>query len=236
VSDYPAKRLSRGAGERVPLLIGNVLDEGTFFTPRNFSSVDIPIWLNANATPSPAGPDTLNASIDGVMSLYPDDPSAGSPYGTGNQTFGAGSGFKREAALFGDLHFHAIRRFWTRTRMNRTSSAPTYAYLFTDPQPNGDPARGVTHTSELPYLFGNLSTSGPPTVANFTRAMMDYWISFTATLNPNDGNGTSRPYWETYEKSQELLELNRNSTGMIPDTYRADAIDYIIGLREVLSW
>jgi hypothetical protein len=35
---------------------------------------------------------------------------------------------------------------------------------------------------------------------------------------------------------QELLELNSNSTGMIPDTYRADAIDYIIGLRDVLSW
>jgi len=28
LSDYPAKRLSRGAGGRVPLLIGTVLDEG----------------------------------------------------------------------------------------------------------------------------------------------------------------------------------------------------------------
>jgi len=35
---------------------------------------------------------------------------------------------------------------------------------------------------------------------------------------------------------QGLLELNSNSMGMIPDTYRADAIDYIIGLRDVLSW
>ena len=30
VSDYPAKRLSRGAGGRVPLLIGTDLDEGLF--------------------------------------------------------------------------------------------------------------------------------------------------------------------------------------------------------------
>jgi carboxylesterase type B len=86
----------------------------------------------------------------------------------------------------GDMHFQAIRRFWTRT-----TSAPTYAYFFTDPQPNSNPALGTFHTAELPYLFGNLSTSGPPKVANFTRAMMDYWISFAVTLNPNDGKGTS---------------------------------------------
>ena len=30
LSDYPAKRLSRGAGGRVPLLIGTNLDEGLF--------------------------------------------------------------------------------------------------------------------------------------------------------------------------------------------------------------
>jgi len=90
--------------------------------------------------------------------------------------------------LVGDMHFQAIRRFWTQTR---TTSAPTYAYLFTDPQPNFDPALGVFHTVELLYLFGSLSTSGPPKVANLARAIMDYWISFAVTLNPNDGNGTS---------------------------------------------
>jgi len=35
---------------------------------------------------------------------------------------------------------------------------------------------------------------------------------------------------------QEVLELNSNSTGMIPDDYRATAIDTIIGFRDVLSW
>ena len=72
---------------------------GTFFVPRNILSEDIPVWLKANATPSSASPDDLQAAIDKIMSLYPDDPSAGSPFGTGNQTFGTGSGFKRAAAL-----------------------------------------------------------------------------------------------------------------------------------------
>jgi carboxylesterase type B len=82
------------------------------------------------------------------------------------------------------MHFQAIRRFWTRT-----TSAPTYAYLFTDHPPGGDPAAGVFHTADLAYLFGPLSTNGPPAVANFTRTMMDYWISFAASQNPNDNNG-----------------------------------------------
>ena len=72
---------------------------GTLLTPRDFPTEDIPIWLNANATPSPFGPDALKSAIDKVMSLYPDDPSAGSPFGTGNETFGTGPGYKREAAI-----------------------------------------------------------------------------------------------------------------------------------------
>ena len=116
LSDYPAKRLLCGAGGRVPLLIGTNLDEGLFarrwraytiayssagtlLIPRDFPTDDISIWLNANATPSPLGADALGAAVNKVMSLYPDDPSAGSPFGTGNETFGAGSGYKREAAI-----------------------------------------------------------------------------------------------------------------------------------------
>src|SRR5712691_9277301 len=72
---------------------------GTLFVPLDFQNQDIPPSLIANATPSPLGADALRAAIDKVISLYPDDPSAGSPFGTGNQTFGTGPGFKRAAAI-----------------------------------------------------------------------------------------------------------------------------------------
>ena len=165
--------------------------------------------MNANATPSPFGPDALKAAIDKVMSLYPDDPSAGSPFGTGNETFGTGPGYKREAAIcmsctscplwlnsvltgyfgsVGDIHFQGQRRFWTQT-----THAPNYAYLFTDPnwQPAIDPALGVFHSSEVYYLFVNLSAIAPPNVSNLSRIMLDYWISFAVSLTPNDGKGTN---------------------------------------------
>ena len=83
------------------MLIGCIAHAGTgtLFTPRGFPTEDISIWLNTNATPSPVGADALKAGMDKVVSLYPNDPSAGSPFGTGNETFGAGSGYKRESAI-----------------------------------------------------------------------------------------------------------------------------------------
>jgi len=35
---------------------------------------------------------------------------------------------------------------------------------------------------------------------------------------------------------QGLLELNSNDIHMIPDQYRATSIQFIIGLRDMLSW
>ena len=125
-----------------------------------------------------------------IKLLAPDLGTRGNPQSVRHRYFGRYEmlSLMGHHEIVGDMHFQAIRRFWTRTR---TTSTPTYVYRFSDPQTNADPALGVFHTAELPYLFGSLSTSGPPKVANFTRAMMDYWISFAVTLNPNDGKGTS---------------------------------------------
>lgn len=79
----------------------------------------------------------------------------------------------------------AQRRFWSQT-----TAAPSFAYIFTDPQPSVDPALGVFHGAEMAYLFKNLTAGGPPKIARLSRAMLDYWISFAVSLTPNDGKGT----------------------------------------------
>ena len=75
------------------------ISTGTLFVPLDIQIEDISISMNANATPSPLGADVLRTAVDKVISLYPDDPSAGSPFGTGNQTFGTSPAFKRAAAI-----------------------------------------------------------------------------------------------------------------------------------------
>ncbi|KAI9466877.1 esterase 1 [Lactarius psammicola] len=234
ISGHPVKRLARGAGKRVPFIAGTVLDEATDFLRRDFQTEDITTWLNANFTPSPVGPGALRAGLDRVLSLYPDDPSAGSPFGTGNQTFGTGPGFKRGNAIIGDIYFQALRRFWSQT--TSAQGTPSYAYIFTDPQPSADPAVGVSHASELPYLFEDMSKIGPPKSARLSRTMLDYWISFAVSLTPNDGKGTQRPHWEMYKKAERVLELTGGGVSLISDNYRAHPMGLMIKIHKMLSW
>ena len=72
---------------------------GTFFVLRDSLNEEISMRKIASFTPSPLGPDSLKAGIDKIVSLNSDDLSAGSPFGTGFQTFGAGLGFKRAATI-----------------------------------------------------------------------------------------------------------------------------------------
>ena len=65
-----------------------------------------------------------------ILTLYPDDPALGSPFGTGNETFGLSSEYKRAAAMLGDLSFQAPRREWTQAAA--TASVTTFGYIFTD--------------------------------------------------------------------------------------------------------
>lgn len=44
---------------------------------------------------------SLALMVGDLLELYPEDPSAGSPFGTGNQTFGLPAGYKRFAAICG---------------------------------------------------------------------------------------------------------------------------------------
>jgi hypothetical protein len=72
---------------------------GTLFVPPPFTMDDISVWLHANFTPSPLGADALNTGVNEIISLYSNDPSASSPYGTGNQTFGTGPGYKKASSI-----------------------------------------------------------------------------------------------------------------------------------------
>ena len=80
------------------------LDEGTLFV--NGTSIntdqDIINWLTARF-PGLYFDITDVHAIRELLKHYPTSPAAGSPYGTGDETFGQGAQYKRFASLFGDL-------------------------------------------------------------------------------------------------------------------------------------
>lgn len=105
----------------------------------------------------------------------------------------------------------------------------TYGYLFSDPQPNNPAYSGVGHGDEVVYVYGAVKALNGTAAAQLLSAqMINYWVSFATSLDPNDGLGTTRPKWSQYTmKNQVLIELNSLNTTLIPDTYRAKQIAYI---------
>jgi len=70
------------------------------FVPQNVSTAEnIFEFITTQYNPSPAGRKALAAATRRILQLYPDDPVQGSPFNTGNETFGLSSQFKRHSAI-----------------------------------------------------------------------------------------------------------------------------------------
>lgn len=82
------------------------LDEGTLFVNGSLMNTehDLINWLGARFPGLDIGITNVPLLRE-LLKHYPVSPAAGSPYGTGNETFGQGAQFKRFASVFGDLLF-----------------------------------------------------------------------------------------------------------------------------------
>ncbi|KAF7348367.1 Carboxylic ester hydrolase [Mycena sanguinolenta] len=231
----PSIVYAEGNFSSIPFISGDVLDEGTIFVPQipgqNYSSAVIKAMITELYSPPLPGvtAQELSDQIDELLVLYPDDPALGSPYFTGDELFGLDSGWKRATSLAGDLLFQSSRRMWLQAAASRGSNV--YSYLLTQPQFGGDPSLGVSHMSTRHYFYGDVLNDGVASDTVLSIAMMDYWLSFADSLDPNDGKGATRPTWNQWTTaSQVILQLNgaENQTVMIDDDFRADGINEII--------
>ncbi|KAF8870476.1 esterase 1 [Infundibulicybe gibba] len=231
--DIPSRLFQRGQFARLPFIAGTNLDEGTLFTtPTVNSTEEIRANIIASYSPPLAPASSLQSAADKILELYPDVPALGSPFNTGNNTFGLNSAFKRASAIQGDLAFQSQRRTWIQTASN--AKVKTFGYLFTEPTVGADPSLGVFHSSEIAFVYGGVPNPSA-TAGQLSRIMTDYWVSFATSLDPNDGRGNPRPVWSQYTpQNQAVLQLNGLNTTMIPDTYRAEQINFINSIPAVL--
>ncbi|RXW11248.1 hypothetical protein EST38_g14607 [Candolleomyces aberdarensis] len=238
-SDLSSRLYSKGRFARIPFIAGTNLDEGTSFSSRtSLSDQVLKDVLVALSSPRSGSQDALGVALDQVLTLYPEDPSVGSPYGTGDELFGFPASYKRLASIIGDLVFDAPRRMLSEVAAK--AGVKTYGYLFTHPQP--DPSSGVLHSSEIQFVFGQIPPTSPDSLPpylppygsvdeaarNISTIMMDYWISFAVTLNPNDGKGIQRPHWPQYTPAKKvLMQLRGGNTTIIQDDYRKEQIAFL---------
>ncbi|KAJ7059264.1 extracellular triacylglycerol lipase precursor [Mycena amicta] len=225
IPDLPSVLLKRGQFAKLPFISGTNLDEGTLFTSLNLTTPQsLHDQIIPQFTPS-VSPVRLESSVDELFVLYPDDPSLGSPFGTGNETFGLSPEFKRCAAIVTDIDFLAQRRSWIEVAA--AAGVSTYAYLFTEPQPEEPSFVGVAHGTEIFWVYGAPPDTSPASVA-LSEIMTDYWISFATSLTPNDGLGLSKPVWGQWTvANQAVIQLNGANLTMIPDDFRLEQTNFI---------
>ncbi|KAJ8523252.1 hypothetical protein ONZ45_g313 [Pleurotus djamor] len=234
VPDYPSRLLDRGEFVRLPTLLGTNLDENTIFTPTDVNSTEyIKQYIHTFYDgPSP----TTDEVVEQLLDLYPDIPALGSPYGTGNETFGLSSQYKRMASLVGDLAFTAPAR--RIARIFSKSGIKTYGYLFTERRPENPPNLGVVHGDEVYFVYGVPSAQPiPEATQQLSIIMMDYWLSFASSLDPNDGQGSSRSEWPAYTPDSPcLLRLDGSQLEPIIDDFRYEGIEYIMDNSNALGF
>ncbi|KAF8313065.1 alpha/beta-hydrolase [Clavulina sp. PMI_390] len=176
----------------VPLLMGNNLDEGTIFASTAVTNAsELPLVIERKADPP-------TVKVCDLLELYPDDPSLGSPYAPINVSLSyrffpplTTNQFKRFAAMLGDSIFQAGRRLLLDAYIAKNQSYPAWNYLFVQNTPGANPAKGVYHASEIPFVYGGYAFNNATTIEGQTSLfMLDAWITFANTMSPNGPNRT----------------------------------------------
>jgi carboxylesterase type B len=214
LTQSPDKLAKAGKYAPVPFIIGDQEDEGTAFslTMSNLTTTaDIVNYLHTYFFQGATIP-----QIQGLVDTYPDDPSAGSPFRTGelNNFYPQ---YKRVAAMLGDLTFTLTRRGFLNITSNVMPKVPSWSYLAT--YGYGTPILGTFHASDVSEVYGPT----PPDQASST--IQAYYLSFINSLNPNTDTTTPQSitgttFWPQWSQGNALLEIALLGTNLMADTFR----------------
>jgi para-nitrobenzyl esterase len=129
-------------------------------------------------------------SAGAVLSLYP----AKSPEEV----------YWQEVAIRTDSRFGTGARAQLRGEFTVPSKAWSYHFSYLAPGAR-DPKRGVSHASELAFVFGTIPAGSTKETQDISEAMMSYWTQFAKTGDPNQAG---LPQWPAFQKgSESYLEI-----------------------------
>ncbi|KAF2723326.1 alpha/beta-hydrolase [Polychaeton citri CBS 116435] len=218
----PEVPLKAGAYAKVPVIIGDQEDEGTLFSLVQSNITTTQQLIDYLSTYFPNRPDAQTLTTQ-LVSLYPEDPAAGSPFRTG-QLNNVYPQYKRLAAILGDFAFTLTRR---NTLNVIAKTVPSWSYLSS--YFYGTPVIGTVHGSDLLPAY---SLGGGLSIPSQT--IQSYYISFVNNLDPN-ALGTAAPLinWPRYNPSSpQLLNLLALTNTLIPDTFRLAASNFLAANQE----
>jgi hypothetical protein len=150
--------------------------------------------------------------VQEILQAYPADPNDGIP---SSQTLGGdvvlgppfGAMYRRSAAYIGDMAFIAGRRLTCSTWA--AANVPAYCYRFNAIPATSSWPFGVTHFTEVAFVFNNVDGLGyainpfanrSESYTDLSDLMSKSWASFVYDLDPNGwvGRDAGVPSWPAY--------------------------------------
>ncbi|KAK4182623.1 putative sterol esterase precursor [Podospora australis] len=207
----------------VPMIIGDQEDEGTLFS---LFQTDVNTGSKlVNYLKTYFFHNASTKQIEGLVDKYPALLSTGSPFGTGilNEVY---PGFKRLAALLGDIVFTLTRRVFLEDALAVNPSVPAWSYIAS--YNYGTPILGTFHGSDLLQVFYGIL----PNYAS--KSIQNFYSNFVYNLDPNNASGGTSskskvsdnwPQWTI--KDKRLINFFNNRNELMKDDFRESAKKFI---------
>ncbi|KAK0724361.1 Alpha/Beta hydrolase protein [Lasiosphaeris hirsuta] len=214
----------------VPMIIGDQEDEGTLFslfqtnitTTAKLVSYLSTVFFNK----------ATDSQVKALVATYDDSLIYGSPFNTGlfNEIY---PGFKRIAAILGDLVFTLTRRVFLNEALIANPSVPAWSYLSS--YDFGTPILGTFHGSDLLQVFYGLL----PNYAS--KSIQSFYANFVTNLDPNDSSGGTNAKgskvditWPKWAANKQLLQFYNNRASLLKDDFRQLSYNWITGNADAL--
>jgi para-nitrobenzyl esterase len=190
----------------VPLLIGTVETEVTFFPGQPLDPMDDP---TLHARVKQLLKSSADADVDRVIGAY----RAGRP-GVANTDLYliiASDGFRAGILLEAE-------------RKAAQAQAPVYQYYFTWRSPVREGKLRSFHTLEIPFVFDNVDAAKSMTVSGQDRyelaaRMSSAWVAFARTGNPNHAG---LPKWAPYDNTRRATMIFNDQCKLVDDPHGAE--------------
>ena len=231
LTESPDKLVAAGKIANVPILYGDMENEGTLFCLLNQVNITT-TELVKDYFKTYWWPKVSEQQLDRLMELYPTTidnfPADGLPQ------------YERLSALVGDYSFEAQRR-----SLLAAHRAPKWNYhtKFSVPlsvvgdtlvgkllgrlKATNIPILGSFHASDVFfYFFGTI----PDTVSNNSRHLMGALVHFVHDLDPNHSEIPQWPQWDS--GNLETMHFQEEGLELIKENYRKDGMDYINQIKD----